>query len=193
MEQTPLQTFEATLRSAAEEIKENSREAAITALRGTIDFINSVPNFESDNLALTLTQLMAALHDLDSGRVLPMVTPAQIDNRPREASFRKVIRAAAIFMVELLVDRGLPLDEACKFVAPILEQGGVSVGGRIETPAWKTIKGWRYDHTKLHADDQERRTLSELKSTFRLPNDVSLDQIKEELPALFSRLHRGLG
>lgn len=193
MEQNTLQAFEAKLRSAAEEIKENSRKAVITALQGTILFINSVPDFESDNLALPLTQLMAALHDLDSGRVLPMVTPAQIDNRPLEASFRKVIRAAAIFMIDLLVDHGLRLEEACKFVAPILERGGVKVGGRIDTPAWKTLKGWRYDHTKLHAEDQERRTLNGFKSKLKLSNDVSLDQIREELPALFSRLHGGLG
>jgi hypothetical protein len=196
MEHNPLHTFETTLRSAAEEIKENSRGAAITALRGTVDFINSIPNFESDNLALTLTQLMAALHDLESGTVSPMLTPTKINNRKPQSSFRKEIRAAVIFVIDDLIHHGMPLDEAAKFAALLLKQAGVPIKGRREVPDWRTIIGWRNDHSRLDTSDQEAITLTEFRKTFSSPAGIPLKQRKDQLlkglSPIFSKMQAGL-
>jgi hypothetical protein len=181
---SPLQALEEKLRSAEKEIAENSRGAAITALQGTIDFINSVPHFEPDNLALPLAQLMAALHDLDCGRVVPMVKPTQVDNRKPEASFRKVIRAFAIFCIEELMNHGMLLEEACKFVTQELVQAKVPIGGQRDTRDWKTIKGWRYDHTRLGANDQEHKTLEGLRRECQFPQEMPLEQLKDRLSKL---------
>lgn len=191
-----LEALEETLRSSGNEIAENSRGAAITALQGAITFINSVPHFALDNLALPLTQLMGALHDLDSGRVLPMVKPAQIDNRKPEASFRKVIRAFAIFSIEELMNHGMSLEQACKFVRQGLARASVPIGGQPSTPEWKTIKGWRYDHTKLNANDQEHHTLEGLRRECQFPREMPLEQLKDRLskllPIILSKSQAGL-
>jgi len=113
-----LQSLEATLKAAKDEMQTDCRGAAITSLQGVVEFINSIPRFESLNLSCPLTAVMAALHDLNVGRVGAMVTPtAGFDNRKPEASFRKVIKAYAIFGVEQLKDAGMTTEEACKFVA----------------------------------------------------------------------------
>ena len=64
-----LQSLEATLKAAKDEMQTDCRGAAITSLQGVVEFINSIPRFESLNLSCPLTAVMAALHDLNVGRV----------------------------------------------------------------------------------------------------------------------------
>ena len=61
-----LQHLKAALKAANDELTSNKRGAAISALQGVINFINSIPEFEHECLTFPLTALMAALHDLDS-------------------------------------------------------------------------------------------------------------------------------
>jgi hypothetical protein len=132
---------------------------------------------------------MAALHDLNVGRVVAMVTPKSgFDNRKPEASFRKVIRAFATFSIEQLKSRGMTLDEACKFVAKQLERAQVPIGGKSNTASWKTIKTWRYDVTRRDPSDQEQHTLEALRVKFSFPQDMALQQVKKQLAQMLSAM-----
>lgn len=179
-----LQSLEATLKDAKDEMQSDCRGAAITSLQGVVEFINSIPRFESQNLSLPVTALMAALHDLNVGRVGAMVTPtAGFDNRKPEASFRKVIKAYAIFCIDLLKGAGMTIDEACKFVASELKEAHVPIGGRSSTRPWKTVKNWRYDVTRPGSGDRER-PLQALRAECEFPKDLPLDQLKKRLAQL---------
>lgn len=179
-----LQTLKGKLRSAQAEFQTDCRGAAITALQGVIDFINKIPAFESNKLSLPLTALMAALHDLDTGRVGKIVRPKkapELRNRPRDASFRNVVKAYSIFAVDELHGHGMPVDHACKYVTAELERAGVPIGGRSNTPSWKTVRTWRNDVSRRRADDQLRNTLDALKNECRFPSDMPLAQLKSQL------------
>jgi hypothetical protein len=49
------------------------------------------------------------------------------------------------------------------------------IGARIDSPSWKSVKGWRDRFTKLSEDDQTRATFEGLK-----PNLVSLPPFTKE-------------
>jgi hypothetical protein len=114
---------------AANAAMEHQRKGAIAALSATIEFINSIPRWESQSLAMPLVGLLAALAALDSGRTVPMLQPSTIKNRPPEPPFRKVRRAAIIHCLNLLIDAGMEVEKACKFVAPLVRKAGMPIGG----------------------------------------------------------------
>jgi hypothetical protein len=181
-----LDSLEGKLKLAGEKMRDNSREGAITALEGVIEFINSIPRLESQTLALPLVGLMAQLRDLDQGRVGTMVKlTAGFNNRKPEASFRKVIKAYVIFSINQLKDHRMDTDECCKFVASILEHSGVSIDGRVSTPSWKTVKNWRYDVTKRDSGDQLRHTLEALSAECKFEG-MKLSEVKERLAQLLT-------
>jgi hypothetical protein len=171
-----LQIMEENLKAA--ESEQLPRDRAITALRAVIEFINSVPRLESQNLALTLAQLLGALHDLNYGRVGPMVAPKDFGNRPPESSWRKVVKAIVVWGVDQLHVAGMKLDDAYKFMAAELDRSNISSGGQTATPTWKTIKNWRYDVRKRPPNDQERHALEAWLVEARFPDDIALDQLK---------------
>jgi hypothetical protein len=123
---------------------------------------------------------------LNLGRVVSIVAPKEFDNRTPEASFRKIVKAYAIFSIDQLVDHGSPVDEASKFVTTKLEEARVPIGGRLGTPAWKTVKTWRYDAARPSTKDQDqlRDTLETLRQECCFPHGMPLEQLKTALAQL---------
>jgi hypothetical protein len=179
-----LQSLEGKLKLACEKMRDNSREGATTALEGVIEFINSIPRLEAQTLALPLVGRMAQLRDLDQGRVGTMLSAAVgFDNRHPDASFRKVIKAYAIFSINQLHDHGMKIDKCCKFVAINLEQSGVPIGARASTPSWRTVKNWRYDVKKHDSEGQLRHTLEALDAECK-SEGMTLAEVKKRLARL---------
>jgi hypothetical protein len=174
-----VQQLAAGLRAANAELKSDSRGAAITALHAVMDFIHSVPALINQNLGTSLWALLAALQDLNHGRVVAMVAPAKVASRKREASIRKVGKAYALFCVDILISAGSNVPEACCFVAKELKRAGIVVGGRQTTPHWKSIKSWRDRISKLPSTDQERHTLEGLRKAVPPLKFDSLDAAKK--------------
>jgi hypothetical protein len=187
--ESSLQALEATLKEAQAEVLKDPRGAAITALRGVIGFIEAIPRFESQDLTLPLTALMAALHDLDTGRVGKIVRPKkapELRNRQPDPSLRYVIKAYSIFAVNELRDHGSQIDDACKFVAFELRHAKVPISvGRSETPTWKTVRTWRNEVSRRRDNDKHPdlllRTLKELKRECPFQPDMPLEQVKTQL------------
>jgi uncharacterized protein YoaH (UPF0181 family) len=76
---------------------------------------------------------------------------------------RKVVKAFAVICVDILCKEGLSVTEACRFVARKLEALNISLGGRIDTPSWKTVNDWRHRMTKLSPNDQAREVVDGLR------------------------------
>lgn len=129
---------------------------------------------------------MAGLHDLNYGRVGAMLTPTRFGNRPPDPSFRKVIKAYAIFSVDELKSHGMPLNDACRFLAKLLEQANIPIGARPCTPSWRTVKTWRNEVTRLGPNDQERHTLEALRAQCSFPQDMPIDELKKLVAQLLS-------
>jgi hypothetical protein len=109
-----------------------------------------------------------ALHDLDSGCVVPMLRPASgFDHRRRESSIRQVIKGYVNLYVDVLLSAGCSVEEACRVIAGELERKNFAVGmpGK-EGPPWKTVKSWRDRISKLPEDSQERRVLAALRTQY---------------------------
>jgi hypothetical protein len=170
------------LRGARAEMAADSRGGVIRAVQTVIEFTNAIATEDLQSDTLPLTALLSALNDLNHGRVVPMLEPEKgVDNRKPDAGFRRVQRAVAIFSVDQLITAGMKVDDACKFVAALLQKGGMPIGGRLDSPAWRTVRGWRYDATKRRADDQEANTLAALRAECAIPEGTPLKQVKEEI------------
>ena len=190
--------YECGLKAARAKMETDSRGGAITALQTVIQFTNAIPRWESQSLSLPLTALLSALHDLNVGRVLPMLEPKKgVDNRKPDAGFRKVQRAVASFCIDQLVAAGMKVEQASKFVTSLLRKGRMPIGGRSDSPAWRTVRGWRYDATKRRSDDQEANALAAFRVECAIPEGTPPDQAKsliERNLAIFLRAwSHGLG
>ena len=171
------EAFERGLIAARTEMETDSRGGAITALQAVWNLCDAFPHWQTINLSLPITALMSALHNLESGQVVPMLKPKMENHRPPEAGFRKVQRAVAIFSVEQIVASGTS-KQACRFVVAVLKRGGMPVGSHGETQEWETIRTWRYETTRRDPDDQERDALKAFRNECAISPGMPLDEVK---------------
>src|SRR5579871_5164907 len=99
-------------------------------------------------------------------RTRPRNSPARPEpggpHRKPDAGMRKIVKAYALLCLEVLCQSGWSVTDASKIIAETLRENDFPVGGRIESPGWKSVKGWRDRLTKLAANDQTRETLEGL-------------------------------
>lgn len=160
-------------------MKESGREAAIAALRAVMEFIDSVHALSDQNLGTSIWTLLAALEDLNHGRVVAMLAPTRkVPSRRPDPSIRKVVKAYASCCVDVLRKADLSIPEACRVVAKELKGAGFALGGRQGTPDWRIVEGWRDRVTKLPATDHERETLEGLRKEIPRLKFYSVDDAK---------------
>jgi hypothetical protein len=159
-----LERLELGLTEALGLVAQSERNAAMMAVNALLEFVVSVPGWERRGLGGPLWQLLTALHDLESGRVGSMLAPnPEVRNRKPDARMRKIVKAYALVFVDVLCRSGWSVTEGCGIVAKSLQENDIRLGGRIDSPSWKSVKGWRDRFTKLAEDDQTRATFEGLK------------------------------
>jgi len=114
------------------------------AVNAVLEFVVSVPGWERRDLGGPLWRLLTVLKDLDFGSVGSMLAPnPAVRNRKPDAGMRKIVKAYALFFVDVLCRSGWSVTEGCAIVAKSLQENGIRLGGRIDGPSWKSVKGWR--------------------------------------------------
>jgi hypothetical protein len=159
----PLTKLEADLTEAVGFMDSNSRTAAGLAVKAFLEFIYAHPHLAAQGFSRPVFDLLAALDDLDEGRVAPMLKPAQFGNRPPERTVRQRAKAYVCFCVDQLMGIGENLKTACTAAARVGRKRHLAFGGRADTPDWKTIKGWRDGMSKLRGDNTQRVALEALR------------------------------
>jgi hypothetical protein len=89
--------------------------------------------------------LMAALEDLDCGKVSTLVEPREIQVQPLAPRRIRICKAMAAGFVDVLMATGASEPEALRDVAEILHRHGFPFPGRIEGAKRRenTLDGWR--------------------------------------------------
>ena len=163
-DQRLLKKLELELTGALALVVKSERSAAMAAVTAVLEFVVSIPGWERRGLGGPLWQLLTALNDLDSGRVGSMLSPnPAVRNRKPDAGMRKVVKAHALFFVDVLCRSGWSVTDGCGIVAKSLQENGFPLGGRTESPSWKSVNGWRDRFTKLPKEDQTRATYEGLR------------------------------
>jgi hypothetical protein len=171
-----LEKLELGLTTALRLVAQSERQAAIAAINALLEFIVSIPGWERRDLGGPLWQLLTALNDLEFGRVGSLLSPnPAVRNRKPDAGMRKILKAYALFCVDVLCRSGWSRTEGCGIVARSLQENGFPLGGRNSSPPWKSVKGWRDRFTKLAEGDQTRATFEGLR-----PRLVSLGSMTRE-------------
>jgi hypothetical protein len=191
-----LERLELGLTQALGLVPQSERNAAMMAVDAVLEFVSSIPGWERRNLGGPLWQLLTALNDLEAGRVGSMLAPnPAVRNRKPDAGMRKIVKAYALFFVDVLCRSGWSVIEGCTIVAKSLQENGIRLGGRIDSPSWKSVKGWRDRFTKLAEDDQTRATFEGLKpSLVSLPpftKEEARDWVKGQMGAVLPDMGSG--
>ena len=84
----------------------------------------------------------------------------------------------------------MPIDDACRFVASILDKENVPIRGRSSLPSWKTVKGWRYEVKRQKSCEQEAHTLSAFQAEARFPETMPLAELKAQVTEKLSTVVR---
>ena len=102
-----------------------------------------------------LFDLMAALEDLDCGKVSPLVQPREIVGRPPDPRHERIIRAMAAGFVDVLMAAGARERKALRDIAEILHRHGFPFPGMIEGAKSRenTLDNWR---RRVREDKTER-------------------------------------
>jgi len=97
-----LKKLESELGYAADIFQNGSPDLRRSSIRITLDVIQMflVAAFGSNNVKplITLRQLIYALHDLDRGKVVPLLTPQKTGHRPPDPIAKEAFIATAMFL-----------------------------------------------------------------------------------------------
>jgi hypothetical protein len=191
-----LERLELGLTEALGPLGQSERNAAMMAVNAVLEFVASVPGWERRDLGGPLWQLLTALKDLDFGRVGSMLAPnPAVCNRKPDAGMRKIVKAYALFFVDVLCRSGWSVIEGCTIVAQSLQENGIRLGGRIDSPSWKSVKGWRDRFTKLAEHDQTRAIFEGLKPHIDplgpFTKEEARDWVKGQMREVLSKMGSG--
>jgi hypothetical protein len=191
-----LEGLELGLTEALGLLAQNERNAAMMAVNAVLEFVVCIPGWERRNLGSPLWQLLTALNDLDSGRVGSMLAPnPAVRNRKPDSGMRKIVKAYALFFVDVLCRSEWSVIEGCTIVAQSLQENGISLGGRIDSPSWKSVKGWRDRFTKLAEHDQTRAIFEGLKPHIDplgpFTKEEARDWVKGQMREVLSKMGSG--
>jgi hypothetical protein len=169
------QALAAELERIAADTDSNGRQRAGKSLNVILHFLMHGPGSQIALFYLSpIWSLAAALEDLESGAVAPMLKPKKINNRPPELDAYRFLKRGAVTVCTLLMKTGLTLPAAAKAVSKALNAAGLPQNsGRPLTH--KTILNWRARYASdpdeyIDADNFEE----DLKST-------PLGELREQL------------
>jgi hypothetical protein len=138
-----LEKLEIGLTTALGLVAQSEQQAAIAAINALLEFVVSIPGWERRDLGGPLWQLLTALHDLEFGSVGSMLAPnPAVRNRKPDAGMRKIVKAYALYYVDVLSRSGWSPTEGCGIVARSLQENGFPLGGRIDS--WRRAPGPRF-------------------------------------------------
>jgi hypothetical protein len=125
------------------------------------------------------------------GRETPFAREASLLFVP---SSRSTSRSA--LCVDVLSRSGWSPTEGCGIVARSLQENGFPLRGRIDSPPWKSVKGWRDRFTKLPEGDQTRETYEGLKPHLDFQSPMTREQaqdfVKGQLREVLSNMGNGV-
>jgi hypothetical protein len=119
-------------------------------------------------LSAPLFNLLLALDDLNKGIIAPILALSLEErklNRPGHNTSRKLNQGLAVFCSDLLLEDGLSLEEACRFVAQELKKAGLKVHGKRDAQPLRTVKSWRDEVSQLPEDHQIRHIVKTLRAS----------------------------
>lgn len=119
---------------------DHGRTAIYQALLGVIGYVSDVIPARPD-LVQPLHDLLYGLKDLDRGTVVPLLRPADIENRPPNSISQKLLRADAAVLMELMQMDKVERKQAADTVARRLERLGFRDGGK--SISGKRVAYWR--------------------------------------------------
>jgi hypothetical protein len=151
----PLKKFETDLRTAVGLMNGDARMSVGLAVKAAWEFVCAHPHLTAQNLQRPFFLLLGALDDLTRGRLDPILNPTSFGNRPVEGTARQQAKGFACMYIEELTRIGERVPDACKAVASILAKHKIPIKGGVDTPAWRTVRNWRYRKSKLPPTDTQ--------------------------------------
>jgi hypothetical protein len=139
------QTLIKTVAELGRNFRPGDRVAVLQLLAALHRFLQLAGPPSSLECYRPIFDLMAALEDLECGKVSPLVQPREIRVRPREPRRTRICKAMAAGLVDVLMATGASEQEALRDVADTLYQYGFPFPGRIEAANRRkiTLDGWR--------------------------------------------------
>jgi hypothetical protein len=174
-----LQRLSVVLKRAASGFDQSAEDAGrgsvLFTLAAVDDFLKVTLGIRDPSLFIPLAQLRYALHDLNRGKVVPLLAPKKVKNRPHDSASKEAFRALAAVAMELFIKGNVPRKEAARDVAAALSQMGYMNGPGKPITA-KLVEDWRDRMTTERSTEYEpagrfHRMRADLLAKF--PNDPS--------------------
>jgi hypothetical protein len=145
---------------------EGVRAGIIRSLQSLIAFIQSIPQWQREQLDAPLTMLLVSLEGLQSGQIDPVLRfdPGGYGSRRPDNLDRVYVQARAAAAVDWLINTGLKMTDAAEKVGVTLQKGGMKLG-IDDRPPRITVLGWRKGCQRKAADDERSRYYRELLET----------------------------
>jgi len=170
----------------------DARAGAQTSLQAVISFVQSVEDFDEQQLTLPLTALLAGLNSLERGAASPIVKSRKRAGRPADTGFPDTIKACAVFSVDVLNERGMPLSKAYNIVSREFEKLRFPIKGKRGSTSATTLRGWREGLSRKPEHNQMLhtwRSLDPYRAHFR---KLSTEQAWKQLRPMLAQLIDGL-
>jgi hypothetical protein len=121
---------------------EQARPSVQIALGVIHAFLMTVFGAHDSKALMPLRQLIYARHDLDRGRVGPLLAPQKMSHRPRDSVAKEAFIAIPAACMELLVEGGVARKDAAIQIAHGLSAMGYR-NGRDKPVTAQNVEDWR--------------------------------------------------
>jgi hypothetical protein len=186
-ENSAFAALEAGLREALKHRGIDDRKAAGLALGAVVNlFHDALPHLTAQNLHMPLFDLLAALQDLEQGRVAPMLRPTQFGNRPPASQQMQMARGFATFTVRQLMAGGATISEACQRVCVVWNQRMPKAQRKANT-----IRSWYGHFAQLSDDSPVRAVYTALQQEAESDPQVAAGDPLQKLGAVLGQIGRG--
>jgi hypothetical protein len=86
---------------------DGGRSSVHMTLHAFDDFLRAMFATREPSVFIPLHQLQYALHDLDHGKVIPLLAPQKVSRRPRDPTAKDALMALAAASMELFIKGGV--------------------------------------------------------------------------------------
>ncbi len=122
--------------------EDHGRVSILFAFNELDDFLRVIFGIRNTSIFIPLNQLRYALHDLERGKVVPLLKPKKVKNRPRDSAAKEAFRALAAVAMDLFVKGKVPRKQAARDVAKSLSEMGY-VNGPGKPITGPLVEDWR--------------------------------------------------
>lgn len=160
---------------------DGGRFGVCAALHAAIELLKAVG--ATSGQLKPLNRLVAALDDLDHGKVPDLLAAKKVSNRPPNSYLRELLKAYAVAALDLFMAGGMSEKDGSALVARRLRSHGYVITQKVDADHANVVRNWRKSIDSNPARDRRDHILNSLASV-ESSAEAKAEKLLKQLPGV---------